>query len=374
MGWEVSKVSTPADLTRFLRVPHQIYRNDPYYIYPLEFERRKFLDPARNPFFDHAEVDHFILTDAHGQTAGRISAVLDHTSNNFHDERVGCFGLFECINDYDAASSLLNTVQNWCQVRKLKVMRGPMNLSSNHECGLLVEGFDSPPVLGITYNPAYYVSLLEQWGLAKAKDLLNLGLLPICTPDYMVRAEEKLLKRGRFTIRSLRADQFDKELEIIWDVYNDAWSKNWGFVPMTREEFWFSASEMKAILIPELCFIAEVNGEPAGFSLSLPDFNQTLKKIKGRLLPFGFRHLLFGRKKADAIRTLTLGVKNKFRRLGIDVVLYRRTYQWGVDNKINLCDQSWLLEDNLAIVEPIKRLGGQQYKLHRIYERRILES
>ena len=371
MGWEVSKVSTPNDLTRFLRVPHQIYRDDPNYIFPLEFERRKFLDPARNPFFDQAEVDHFLLTDSHGQTAGRISAVLDNASNKYHDEQTGCFGLFECINDEEAANTLLDTVKNWCQVRKLETLRGPMNLSSNHECGLLVDGFDSPPVFGITYNLPYYADLLEQWGLTKAKDLLNLGLIPIEVPEYMVKAEEKLMKRGRFTVRTLRPDQFDKELEIIWDVYNDAWSKNWGFVPMTHKEFWFAASEMKAILIPEMCFIAEINGEPAGFSLSLPDFNQTLKKINGRLFPLGFRHLLFGRKKADAIRTLTLGVKKKYRRLGIDLVFYRRTYQWGVDNKINLCDQSWLLEDNPSIVEPIKRLGGQQYKLHRIYERKL---
>lgn len=371
MGWEVFKVSTPGDLTRFLRIPHQIYKNDPNFIFPLEFERRKFLDPSLNPFFDHAEVDHFLLKDNHGQIAGRISAVLDHASNEYHNEKVGFFGLFECINNQDAANALLDTVKNWCQVRKLNSLRGPMNLSSNHECGLLIQGFDSPPVLGITYNPDYYEGLIEQWGFTKAKDLLNLGLIPIKVPEYMIRAEEKLMKRGRFNIRTIRPDQFDKELEIIWDVYNDAWSKNWGFVPMTRKEFWFAASEMKAILIPELCLIAEINGEPAGFSLSLPDFNQTLKKIRGRLFPIGFRHLLFGRKKSDTIRTLTLGVKKKFRRLGIDLVFYRRTYQWGVDNKINLCDQSWLLEDNPAIVEPIKRLGGQQYKLHRIYERNL---
>ncbi len=371
MGWEVSKVATPADLTRFLRVPHQIYQNDPYFIFPLDFERRKFLDPDKNPFFEHAEADHFLLFNPHGQVAGRISAVLDHNFNEYHEEQTGFFGFFECIDDPSAATALLDTVKNWCKVRKLGTLRGPMNLSTNHECGLLVEGFDSPPVLGITYNPPYYAELLEQWGLTKAKDLLNLGLIPIETPEYMIKAEEKLMKRGRFEIRTIRPNDFDRELEIIWDVYNDAWSKNWGFVPMTRKEFWFSAREMKAILIPELCFIAEINGEPAGFSLSLPDFNQTLKKIKGRLLPFGFRHLLFGRKKADAIRTLTLGVKKKFRRLGIDLVFYRRTYQWGVDNKINLCDQSWLLEDNPAIIEPIKRLGGTLYKRHRIYERTL---
>ncbi len=369
MNWEVHKVSTPGELKQFLRVPNLIYRDDPHYIFPLEFERLNFLDTRRNPFFEHAEADHFILTNSQGQPAGRISAILDRAFNEYHNENTGFFGMFECINDPEAARAILDTAQNWCRVRKLDTIRGPMNLSTNHECGLLVEGFHTPPVFGITYNPPYYADLVEDSGFEKAKDLINLGLIPLKVPDYMVEAEERLMKRGRFEIRTLRPNRFKEELEIIWDIYNDAWSANWGFVPMTEKEFWFAASEMKAILIPELCFIAEVKGEAVGFSLSLPDFNQTLRKIRGRLFPFGFIHLLFGRKKADAIRTLTLGVKKNYRRLGIDLVFYKRTYQWGVDQKINLCDQSWLLEDNKAIMEPILRLGGQPYKRHRIYER-----
>lgn len=371
MSWEVLKVSTPEDLKRFVRLPHRIYRNDPCYIPPLEFERLKFLNARRNPFFEHAEVDHFIVTNAQGQEAGRISTVLDRSFNEYHNERTGFFGMFECIQNAEAARTLLEVAQNWCRTRKLDTLRGPMNLSTNHECGLLVEGFHTPPVFGITYNPPYYAEFIENCGFQKTKDLINMGLVPLKVPDYMVEAQAKLLKRGRFKIRTLRPQKFEQELEIIWDVYNDAWSANWGFIPMTKKEFWFAAMDMKAILIPELCLIAEVQGEPVGFSLSLPDFNQTLRKVNGKLFPFGWFHLAFGRRKADAIRTLTLGVKKKFRRLGIDLVFYTRTYQWGVDQGINLCDQSWVLEDNKAMVEPILRLGGYPYKRHRIYERQL---
>lgn len=370
MVWEVRRVTTPAELKRFLRFPDRIYQGDPYYIPPLEFERLKFLDQKRNPFFEHAEVDHFLLTH-HGQEAGRISTVLDRTFNEYQNERTGFFGMFECIRNDDAAHALLEAAENWCRTRKLDTLRGPMNLSTNHECGLLVDGFHTPPVFGITYNPPYYAGLIEGCGFTKSKDLINLGLVPLNVPDYMVEAEKKLLKRGRFTIRTIRTNKFEEELGIIWDIYNDAWSANWGFIPMTKKEFWFAAMDMKAILIPELCMIAEVKGEPVGFALSLPDFNQTLRKVKGKLWPCGWFHLAFGRKKADAIRTLTLGVKKKYRRLGIDLVFYKRTYQWAAEHGINLCDQSWLLEDNKAIMEPILRLGAYPYKRHRIYERKL---
>jgi len=370
MAVEVRKVETPADLTRFLRLPFSLYRNDPHWVPPLELERRRFLNPAKNPFFEHADVEHFLAYNAKGQAVGRVSAVLDHAHNDFYQEKTGFFGLMETVDDSEVVHKLLDTTLQWCRQRNLRCLRGPMNLSTNHECGLLVEGFDTDPVIGMPYNPPYYAGLLESWGLRRAKDLLSLKVVQMDqTPEYMRQAVAKIMRRGRFTLRPFRPDRFWDELDKVWNVYNDAWSRNWGFVPMDRREFMFAAGELKPLLIPELCMVAEVQGEPAGFSLSIPDFNQTLKKMKGRLFPFGIFYFLFGRKKANIIRTLTLGVKSKFRRLGMDLVMIERTYQWGIDNGIILCDQSWVLEDNTAMLQPILRLGGTVYKRHRIYER-----
>ena len=363
-------METPSHLTAFIRLPYTLYRNCPHWVPPLEMERRKFLDPGRNPFFEHAEAAHFLLLDGNKNPAGRISAVIDRNHNDYHQERTAFFGLFECIEDPGAAAALLDRVQEWARGRGMECLRGPMNLSTNHECGLLVEGFDRDPVLGMPYNPPYYASLLETWGLAKCKDLLSFKVDTIeKVPDYMREATEKILKRGRFEWRPFRPGRFREELNKVWEIYNEAWSRNWGFVPMTHKEFLFAAGEMKPILIPELCMIAEVKGEPAGFSLSLPDFNQTLKKMKGRLFPFGLFHFLTGRKRASIVRTLTLGVKPKFRRLGMEVVFIDRTYQWALDHGVKLCDQSWILEDNNAMIQPILRVGGTIYKRHRIYER-----
>ncbi|MFQ5481288.1 MAG: hypothetical protein ACE5ER_00915 [Nitrospinaceae bacterium] len=370
MAWKVQKVESAKNLDRFIRFPHTLYPGDSPWVPPLIAERRKFLDSTKNPFFKHAEVEHFLAVDPRGDIAGRISAIQDHAHNEFHNERAGFFGMFECVHDQAVSNLLLDTVFDWCRRRRLDTLRGPFNLSTNHECGLLVEGFEVPPIFGIPYNPPYYAGLLEEWGLAKAKDLLSLELTQLqWVPEYMQRAASRILKRGRFTLRSIRMDEFEKELSRVWSVYDAAWNRNWGYVPMPQDEFLFAARQMKPILIPELCYIAEVAGDPAGFSLTLPDLNQTLKKMKGRLFPLGFLHFVFGRGKIDAFRTLTLGVKPMYRKLGIDLLFYFRTYEWLIAHRARMCDQSWILEDNQAMVNPILRLGGVIYKRHRIYER-----
>jgi hypothetical protein len=248
---------------------------------------------------------------------------------------------------------------------------GPMNLSTNHECGLLIEGFDSPTMFGIPYNPEYYKKHFEAWGLQKAQDLVAFKMDPIQIPDYLKHAAVKLKQRNRFTVRCLNLDRFEKEISILWDIYNSAWSRNWGFVPMTRKEFEFSAREMKSIVQPEFCLIAEVKGEPAGFSLALPDVNQVFKQLDGRLFPFGWARFLWQKNKIDAYRVPMLGVKKKFRRLGIDAWFYHETLRLFVEKKIKWFEMSWLLADNKSIVDPMHRMGGQIYKRHRIYERSI---
>ncbi|MFQ5671590.1 MAG: hypothetical protein ACE5G9_00715 [Nitrospinales bacterium] len=367
---EIQKVETPADKHAFIKLPWEIYKNDSRWVPPLLVERKKFLDPKANPFFDHAEVDFFLALGENRQPVGRIAFVVDHAHNTFHSQEVGFFGLFESIDDREVADRLLDVVYEGCRAKGLKKLLGPMNLSINHECGLLVEGFDKAPMLGIPYNPPYYSSLLEGWGLTKAKDLVCLKIAPfIRMPEYLEQAMVRIQKRNRFTVRCLRMDQFQKEIDVLWEIYNSAWERNWGFTPMTRDEFYFAADEMKHFIEPEFCLIAEIKDEPVGFSLTLPDINQVLKTLDGKLFPFGWARFLMNRKKIDSYRVLTLGVKKKFQRLGIDVSFYHKTYRRCLDQKVALCEMSWILEDNQAMLAPLYRMGADVYKRHRIYER-----
>lgn len=371
MPFTVRPVITGRDREAFLRLPWRIYEDDPRWTPPLLADQRKFFDPARNPFFDHAEVALYLAFDSSGQPAGRIALTVDRAHNEFHSERTGFFGFFESIDDPRAGHCLLDHARQWFKDKGLAKMAGPMNLSTNHECGLLVEGFESLSMLGIPYNPPRYQEILEGWGLAKSKDLLSLFLDPKVVPEYLTRAMVRIDKRNRFTLRSFRMDRFTDELDILWDIYNSAWERNWGFVPMTRKEFLFAAEEMKAIVQPEFCFIAEVEGQPVGFSLTLPNINPLLKKMNGRLFPLGWLHFLRGKKNIDSFRVITLGIKKPFRRMGIDVAFYHATYKRLVEITASLVEMSWILEDNIPMLEPIRRIGGTVYKRHRIYERNL---
>ena len=367
----LKKVASAANIDRFIHFPHQLYSDDSLWVAPLNSERKKFLSPKINPFFDHAEAEYFLALSSDGKTLGRIAAIMDHDHNRFHNESTGFFGMFECVNDVEVSTLLLNTAEQWCQEKGMHRMRGPMNLSINHECGLLVENFDDPPVLGIPYNPPYYEDLFLDWGLEKIKDLVSLDLQLTRVPEYLQRAVSLIEKRNRFSIRCLQMDRFDQEMDVLWEIYNSAWEMNWGFVPMNHKEFVFTAREMKTVVDPRLCFIAEVNGEPAGFSLTLPDLNQPLKSMKGKLFPFGWLKFILGKRKINRSRVITLGVKKQFQRLGIDAFFYHATYKQLMEMNIFRVDTSWVLEDNQAMIGPIEKIGGIPYKRHRLYERSI---
>ena len=371
MGFKLVKVETHQDLNRFVRLPWKIYKDQPCWVPPLIQERKKFLNPDINPFFEHAEADLFLAVDDNGSPVGRIALVHDRSYQDLHSESVAMFGLFEAVDDPILSRLLLDKAYQWCEERGHAQLMGPMNLSTNHECGLMIEGFDSSPMFGIPYNPEYYGEHFEAWGLQKAKDLVSFRLDLVKVPDYLERAATKLKKRNHFNVRPLDLGQFEKEISVLWDVYNSAWGLNWGFVPMTQKEFKFSAREMKSFIHPEFCLIAEVNGEPAGFSLALPDVNQVLKKMDGSLFPFGWAKFLLNKKKIDTYRVLTLGVKKKYRRLGIDAWFYYETIRLFIEKNIKWIEMSWLLEDNKGIIEPMHRIGGTIYKRHRIYERFI---
>jgi len=367
MQIELVKVAGRDDLERFIELPGWLYRDDPHWVSPLKFERKIFFDHKKNPFFETAEVELYLAIQD-GKTVGRIAVIEDRTYNEFHKERVGFFGMFECIEDFSVAKLLLNKAHAWSREQKFDRLRGPMNLSSNHECGLLVEGFDSDPTFGIPYNPPFYKEFMERWGLVKVKDLLSFKLKLDKIPEYLARATKKIRLRNHFSIRRLDMSRFESEVQTIWDIYNSAWSNNWGFSPMSKAEFWFAAKEMKKIVNPRYCFIAEVHGQPAGFSLTIPDVNQAIKPLNGKIFPFGWAQFLYGMCKVDFWRVLTLGVKKKYQRQGIDVLMYHDTFQEFLDNGVPYCEMSWMLEDNEPMLMALRRLGGWEYKRHRIYE------
>lgn len=369
MAVQLKKIETAQDKDRFIHFPWIVYENNPLWVPPLVGERGRFLDPDINPFFEHAEADLYLALSDNNEPLGRIAVIDDQLYNEFHSESAGFFGMFESVEDQEVANLLLDKALDWSRSKGFKKLMGPMNLSTNHECGLLVEGFDTPPIVGIPYNPPYYTQLFNEWGLIKAKDLVSYRIEVKGIPKYLERASERIRKRSRFKFRQLDLDNFEKEIDVIWDIYNSAWSKNWGFVPLTRKEFVFIADELKHIIQPGFCLIAEVNGEPAGFSLTVPDINQILKTMDGKLFPFGMIKIYLNKSKIDGCRVLTLGVKKNFQHIGIDVLFYYETYKICLKNKIPWCDISWILEDNIPMLTPVSRLGAIPYKRHRIYER-----
>jgi GNAT superfamily N-acetyltransferase len=363
-----------SDLKEFIKFPWQVYRDDPHWVPPLITERKEFLNREKNPFFKHAEVE-FFLAKKNGKTVGRIAGIVNYNHIEFHQEKAGFFGFFECIKDYNVAQALLNTVREWLKAKGMEIMRGPANFSSNEEWGFLLEGFSSPPAIMMSYNPQYYLEFMERYGMDKAKDIYAYFIdesLP--TPERVVRIAENIKRKVGIRIRNVNLKDFGNEVQRIKGIYNSAWSKNWGFVPMTEEEFDRVARNLKQIVDPHMVFIAEVDNKPAGFSLALPDFNQVLARLNGRLFPFGIFKLLWHtkiRNKIDGVRIITMGVIPEYQKRGIDTVFYAQTYNVGVKRGYKWAEMSWVLEDNVLMNRTLELLGAKLYKKYRIYETKI---
>lgn len=369
----VERVESRADLRAFLRLPWHIYRDDPHWVPPLLVEQRRLLDRHKHPFHRHAEVDYFLARRG-ARVVGRIAAIVNHRHIEFHQEPVGFFGFFECTDDPAAANALLSTAEEWLRARAMQAMRGPMNFSTNEECGLLVDGFDTAPMIMMTHNPPYYERLLEGAGLRRAKEMYAYLLADIREPDRLMRGVTRLAERSPALVRPIRMKELKREIERVREVYNSAWERNWGFVPMTEAEFDDMARQMKQIVDPELCLIAEVDGEPVGFALALPDFNQAIRHTDGRLLPFGIVKLLWHARRIDQVRVITLGVKPEYRRHGLDAMMMLRQYRRALELGYRRSEASWILEDNLPMRRILERLGWDIYKTYRIYEKSLLPA
>jgi GNAT superfamily N-acetyltransferase len=368
---EVVEVESRGQLRQFITFPNRLYRDDPNYVVPLLSERFEFFDQKNNPFYRTAKVKLFLAMRG-SEVVGRIATCLNYRHNDFHEEKVGFFGFFDTINDYDVASRLLKVAMITLKLAGMEKMRGPMNFSTNHEIGFLVEGFDSPPVVMMTYNAPYQPKLAEQFGMKKEMDLLA-GYMNKAKPisPRIKRVVDKLANRSQVTLRTIKMKNFAQEVELIRSVYNQAWEQNWGFVPMDEAEFNHMAKNLKQIVDPELVFIAEHKGQPVGFLLALPDINQALIHLKGRLLPFGILKLLWHtkvRNKIDGLRMITMGIIPQFHRRAVDSMLYIACYEAGVRRGYNWAEFSWMLETNELIIRATAEMGAEQYKRYRIYQ------
>jgi hypothetical protein len=329
------------------------------------------LDVAKNPFWQHARRGLF-LARREGRVVGRVAGIVDEEHNRVHGDRTAFFGFFESENDPAAAEALLNAAETW--VRRefpgCDKLRGPLNPSMNDEVGALVpaESEPGPPMIMMTYNPGWYLDLFAGAGFTKEKDVVAI-LAPVLdhSSDRLGRVAQAVMKRNpSLKVRTIRMDRFDEELSLVKDLYNRAWEKNWGFVPMTSAEIDAMAKKMKPILYPPYVWFAEVDGKPAAFMLGVPDFNQVLRKMGGRLFPFGWLTFLLEKKKIDQVRLMAFGVVPEFRKRGIDAVLYYLSMQEGVKAGARWGEFSWMLEDNEAILKDLEIFGGKVYRRYRL--------
>ncbi|HDH50933.1 MAG TPA: N-acetyltransferase [Nitrospirae bacterium] len=320
-----------------------------------------------NPFFKHAQIASFIAKSG-GKTVGRITAIHNEAHIDFSREKAGFFGFFDCVDEISAALPLIEKARQWLKQKGMVVLRGPMNFSSNEEWGSLIEGFDESPMIMMPYNFPYYKDLFENCGLTKAKDLFAYIIdIPDKLPEKTYRVASIAEKHG-VKVRPLNIKAFDEEMATFKSIYNSAWGKNWGFIPMTDEEIDHMAEKLKPIIIPDLTLIAECDGEAAGFMMLLPDFNFALKKLNGRLFPFGiFKALWYSRRIKD-LRILLLGVKEKYRRRGVDAFMFIEGLKTIKKLGYKRAEFSWILEDNYPVQKIIGMAGGRLYKKYRIYE------
>ncbi len=372
-------VSGRRDLSDFINFPWKIYGDDPNWIAPLKAAVRALLDREKHPFYGdgrEADIELFLAHDD-GRVVGRIAAIINHAHNRAHGERAGFFGFFECEDRPDVARDVLAAAENWVRERGAEVVRGPVNPSTNYECGLLVEGFERPPVLMMAYNPRYYTDLIEGAGYTKAKDLWA-----YFSPVHGTSLErlERLADRTRrrnpgLVTRGANMKDFTGEVRLAKSIYNSAWEDNWGFVPVSDGEFDWLAKELKPVVLPELVRFAFVDGEAVGVLLCVPDWNPVMGDLDGS--PFRhplrtLKHVLYSKaENMEGLRLILLGVKPGFRDRGIEAVLLGEGLRVSIDTGYQWCEYSWILEDNELTKRAVRLMGGEVYKVYRVYEKTL---
>jgi GNAT superfamily N-acetyltransferase len=378
--FDVIPVTSRRDLDRFVELPWQLFDQaaHPQWVPPLRSTVYDALNEKKHPFYRDASRALFLAV--RGDTVvGRIAAIENRAHNRFHQDRVGFWGFFECTNHQKVADALFNAASRWLGERGLETFRGPMNPSTNYECGLLIDGFQHRPSFMTTWNPEYYTELCDRAGMQKAKDLvayyIPMGDQQWTMPPAFERLATRALGKSKVGFRDLDLRRFDQELEVCWDVYNSAWEKNWGFVPMSKDEFVHTARDMKPLLNPRYAFAAEVDGRTVGFMLAVPDYSGVLQRIgNGRLFPTGAIRLFLGKRKIHDWRVMALGLRPEYRARGILPLFAWEAYRRGREAGEQGAEASWILEDNEPMNRPMVAMGTQIYRRWRVYDRPIRSS
>ena len=374
---EISEAASRPERNAFIKFQWQIYTNDPAWVPPLIIERKAFLNRKRHPFYEHGDAVLF-LARKNGEIVGRIMASDDPNYNSLHQSNVGCFGLFECIDDRDVAAALLEAAASWLRKKGRAEMMGPIDYSTNYVCGLLIDGFQFPPTILTAHNPPYYRELIETYGFTKTKDWYAWWFGDPAKAAARLRPlAERFQKRWPVTIRAGNLKNIREESRRLREIYNQAWKKNWGFVPFTEAEFEFMTHELKQLVIPEFTLIAEIGDEPVGFILCVPDINVALRHINGRLttfgLPIGLVKLLYHKSRTRTARLIALGVIEKYRRNGIAEMLVLRIIEDAMIKRGITGELSMTLEDNFMINRFLEAIGAHRYKTYRIYSKSIAQ-
>ncbi len=372
----VRPVRGSADLRAFIDLPYRLHARDPIWVPPLRRDVRALLSRTQNPFFEHGEAEYF-LAERNGAVVGRIAAIGNRLHNEVHADRVGFFGFFEAEDDQSVADALLAAAGEWLRPRGFDTMRGPASFSVNDECGLLVDGFDTPPTMMMPYNPPSYVRLIEEAGCTGVKNLLvyqgghPTEVVPL--PDRVARGAELIQQRTGVTVRSLRLQDFARDIERIKAIYNAAWERNWGFVPMTDREIDHVAAQFKPVAVPALVPFAERNGEPVAFGLALPDLNTVFRHNRsGRFLPAALKALWAVKtRRISRLRILLLGIVPEYRGKGLDILLYHWIWTKGLEQGYRWGEAGWILEENAAMNAGLEKMGFSVYKTYRLYDRAL---
>ncbi len=366
---------TSAEVMKFIKCQWNFYKGDPNWVAPLIQERKKLLSTEKNPFYQHSKIQMF-LAERGGEVVGRIAAITNDNHNKKFNDKVGFFGFFECEDNQDTADKLFDAAHQWLRTQGMDTVRGPVNPSMNDEAALLVDGFDEPPVILTTYNPRYYMQLIEQAGYAKAKDMFAYILKhENYQSDKMKRLQAAIRERYKITIREVNLKdkaQLKKDTDAIKDIYNAAWQNNWGMVAFTDDEWAALVKDLKPIADSRIIYLAEVGGKPAGFTLALPDVNRALIHSRGGgLLGAGWA-LVTKRKKVNLCRIIVMGVFPEYQKLGIDAVMYSEISERSREKYTEGGEASWIAEDNTAMnLALTKAMNAKIYKTYRVYERGI---
>ena len=369
---KIHPVADKKDLSRFINFPYQFYKDDSNWVPPLRSELKPQFNPAKNPMLEHCEYQLFLLLDGE-KVIGRIAAFIDHLAVDFWEDKIGLFGYYECIQDDQASRALLGAAMDWLQVRGMESMRGPWTFVTQ-EWGLVVEGFSPPPCIMAPYNPPYYGDQLEAFGLAKEKDLLCYyfsGAEGDQIPDRILTLTDRVAKRYGVTVRPVDMSCYDHDVQTFLELSNSSIIDNWGYSPVTEAEADAMAKDLKQVIQPKgVVFAEDPAGRPIGFAIALPDINQLIKGLNGRLLPFGWLKLLWGIPRLKSYRMFALGVIPEYHGLGIDSLIYRALYESLYTPEIWM-EINYVLEDNVNMNNAIKKLNAKPLRRYRIYRRGI---